>query len=316
MYQLERGIVEAGHQSVVIAAVGSAVSGELISTVAMTDEITEQGREISRKAHLQQIGQVLSQKPIDLIHFHGLDFSSYLPSSRIPKLATLHLPPAWYSPSVFKMPEVRFCCVSEAQADTVPTRERPTVVCNGIDLSVFKSTCERAPYLLWIGRICPEKGTGIALRVAHRLRLPLIVAGPVHPFRTHQQYFTEDVQPLLDNQRQWIGSVGLRDKVKLLSEARCLLIPSFAEETSSLVAMEACSSGLPVIAFRSGALPEVVEHEVTGFIVDDEDQMVLAVERTARISAERCRERAWTRFAASRMVRDYLSLYERILTFA
>lgn len=316
LFRLERGIVEAGHRSIVIAAAGSVVRGELIETPAFGSEISEKDRENSQRIHRGRIEHALCRAPIDLIHFHGLDFSCYLPDCEIAKLVTLHLPVAWYSPSVFKLPNIRYCCVSEAQASTVPKEERPDVVLNGIDTGLFKSTCETRRNLLWLGRICAEKGTHVALRVAHRLQLPLVVAGPVHPFQAHQEYFANEVQPLLDSQRQWIGAASLSEKIELLSRARCLLIPSLVPETSSLVAMEAASSGTPVIAFRSGALPEVVEHGATGFIVDNEDEMASAVECVSVISAERCREQARARFDAVRMVRDYLALYERILTSA
>jgi glycosyltransferase involved in cell wall biosynthesis len=166
---------------------------------------------------------------------------------------------------------------------------------------------------LWIGRICPEKGVHIALEVAHRTGLPAIIAGPVHPFREHQLYFSERVQPLLDDQRQYVGPIGLEQKIELLGQASCLLIPSLVAETSSLVAMEAISSGTPVIAFRSGALPEVIDHGATGFIVDSQDEMVIALERIGDISPDICREVARCRFDSARMVRDYLSLYESLL---
>jgi glycosyltransferase involved in cell wall biosynthesis len=98
-----------------------------------------------------------------------------------------------------------------------------------------------------------------------------------------------------------------------LGQAKCLLIPSLVAETSSLVAMEAMSSGTPVIAFRSGALPEVVQHGVTGFIVDSPHEMAASTEKLDAISPETCREEARTRFDASKMVRDYIKLYDSLL---
>jgi glycosyltransferase involved in cell wall biosynthesis len=122
-------------------------------------------------------------------------------------------------------------------------------------------------------------------------------------------YFSEHVRPLLDDKRTYAGPVGLEQKLELLAGARCLLIPSLVAETSSLVAMEAISSGIPVVAFRSGALPEVVTHEVTGFIVDSQDEMREAVMHVAEISPDVCHETAKARFNASRMVDDYVRLY-------
>jgi len=141
----------------------------------------------------------------------------------------------------------------------------------------------------------------------------LTVAGPVHPFSFHRNYFETEVRPLLDGKRVYVGPVDLEEKAKLLSNARALLIPSLVAETSSLVAMEAASAGTPVVAFRSGALPEVVRHEVTGFITDDLEGMIDAVARIGEISPLRCRQYALRNFSSERMVDDYVKLYRDLL---
>lgn len=309
---LDRGLVRRGHHSVVIAAKGSAVSGELIESAVVESEMTEEVRREAQRAHLRHIETALEQRAIDLIHFHGLDFDRYLPRNRVRKLATLHLPPAWYPEQVFTLPDIQLNCVSRSQASVAPTGKKLPVVLNGIDTAQYElRECTR-DYLLWLGRICPEKGVHMALEVAHRLDLPMIVAGPVHALKYHQTYFSERVEPLLDDKRRYVGAVGLQEKVALLSGARCLLIPSTVAETSSLVAMEALSSGTPVVAFRSGALPEVIDHGISGFIVDSQNEMAAAVKRTGEISPEICRQIAVSRFDARRMVDDYLKLYDSL----
>lgn len=313
LYLLERGLVQAGHESVVIAASESQTSGQLIATPRANSEITDEQRGAAQREHLRCINEALDRCEIDLIHFHGLDFYTYLPASTIPRLATLHLPPDWYPASIFKRPDLHLNCVSQSQANRTPGGTKVSVVQNGVDLQKYQSGRGSRKHLLWMGRICPEKGVHIALEVAHRADLPAIVAGAVHAFRDHQVYFSECVQPLLDGQRQYVGPVGLSEKVELLAQARCVLIPSLVAETSSLVAMEAISAGTPVIAYRSGALPEVVDHGITGFVVDSRDEMVDALKRIDKISPETCRDVARQRFSAKRMVRDYLKLYESIL---
>lgn len=312
LYLLERGVAYAGHACIVIAAQGSQVCGDLIATAAAQGEITDSQRLTAQQEHLRCINAALARYQIDLIHFHGLDFHSYLPAQRVPKLATLHLPPAWYPSSIFDHPELHLCCVSTSQAAVTPSKTTLPVVQNGIDVDKYQAATSSRTHLLWIGRICPEKGAHLALEVAHRARLPAIVAGPVHPFHDHQVYFAKCVQPLLDEQRRYVGPVGLQPKVELLAQAICLLVPSLVAETSSLVAMEAISSGTPVIAYRSGALPEVVDHGTTGFIVDSQDQMLAAIERIGELSPATCRNVAQRRFDAVRMVRDYLKLYESL----
>lgn len=310
LFLLERGLAKAGHRSIVVAARGSRVSGELIETPAADGEMTDEIRRRAQAEHRRAITEALREHEIDLIHFHGLDFYEYVPEEHLPKLATLHLPVAWYPQSIFELPEVTLSYVSQTQAAGLAG----PVICNGVDTERYQGSYEKQEFLLTLGRICPEKGMDAALRVAHRLDLPMIVAGPVHEFETHRKYFCEQVQPLLDERRRYIGPVGIEEKRGLLGTARCLLIASSVSETSSLVAMEAMSAGTPVVALRSGALPEMIEDGVTGFLANSEDEMAEAVERVCEISPEVCRERARTRFSSRRMVADYLGLYRELVS--
>lgn len=309
---LDRSLVQRGHRSFVVAAKGSIVSGELVATPAAQGEITEEVRRTAQIAHRSAIQETLKKYEVDLIHFHGLDFHAYLPQHFMPKLATLHLPLDWYPAEIFQLPGVQFNCVSQMQARTVPCGKQVHMIPNGIDTEKFQADKPHTGPLLWLGRICPEKGVHLALEVAHHLDLPLNVVGPVYAFRDHEAYFREQVKPLLDEQRQWIGPVNFSQKVSLLAQARALLVPSLAAETSSLVAMEAISSGTPVVAFRSGALPEVVEDSVTGFIVGGQAQMAEAIGRLDEISPGMCRTRAVIRFSMERMAAEYIELYRKI----
>jgi glycosyltransferase involved in cell wall biosynthesis len=300
---LERGIVAGGHQSIVVARPGSRVAGDLIESETPAQ-------------HRHAIQCALSNHAIDLIHFHGLDFHEYLPDTKTPMLATLHLPIAAYPAAIFERGAPRnltLNCVSRSQADSAAASRSLCVVQNGIETESYAQTAPGGS-LLWLGRICPEKGVHIALEVAHRLNARLTIAGPVHPYPAHQEYFSRSVQPLLDNQRTYLGPVELQAKSRLLSRAQCLLIPSLVTETSSLVAMEALSSGTPVIAFRAGALPEIVSDGETGFLVDSAEEMARAVSRVNQVSRAHCREQAIARFDSRRMIRDYLALYDRIAT--
>lgn len=310
LWYVERGTVRAGYHSLVIAAKGSSVSGCLLPTLAANHEITDEIRHSAHRAHRKTIESVLATMSVDLIHFHGLDFAEYMPSSGPPMLATLHLPVSWYPKHIFETPGLRVNFVSHSQAASYSSSDEWPVIPNGIDLTRYRPQEKKEDFLMVLARICPEKGIDVALRIAHRLDLDLIVAGPVHPFATHQAYFEEEVKPLLDERRRYIGPVGIEEKVDLLARAKCLLAPSSVAETSSLVAMEAFASGTPVIAFRSGALPEIVENGVTGFVVESEDEMADAVRRIGEISPSACHTAAATRFDANRMLREYLSLYE------
>jgi glycosyltransferase involved in cell wall biosynthesis len=161
-----------------------------------------------------------------------------------------------------------------------------------------------------LSRICPEKGIHLALNAARRARVPLLIAGRVFDFDSHQRYYHRTIVPQLNRTRRFIGAVGPQRKRRLLAAARCVLVPSIAPETSSLVAMEAMACGTPVVAFASGALTEIVENGVTGYLVDSVEEMADAIAASDRIDSAVCRARARSRFSAGRMVAEYVSLYE------
>lgn len=301
---IDRELVEHGHESYVVAASGSKVSGRLLAATASDPSQTDQDRQSAQAEHLAIIEQCLRRQSIDVIHFHGLDFHTYLPPTRVPMLATLHLPIDWYPPSIFDLPNVQLNCVSQTQA---AGRSLP-VIENGVDIRFFSPQGEPDDYLLWLGRICPEKEPHTALRVAHQLSLRLVLAGPVHPFSAHQEYFNQQVRPLLDERRTHVGAVDRKEKRRLLQRARCLVVSSSVAETSSLVSMEALSCGCPVVARSSGALPEVVEHGTTGYVTDSVEEMAEAAQRASRLSRERCRSAAAQRFDSRRMASEYLAL--------
>jgi glycosyltransferase involved in cell wall biosynthesis len=183
---------------------------------------------------------------------------------------------------------------------------------NGINANDFSKSFRKKSYALVLTRICEEKGVHVALRAAHLASTPLIIAGQVYGYLEHSQFYRQEVEPLLDNLRKFIGPATLPVKRRLLAEARCVLVPSVVEETSSLVAMEALASGTPVIAFRRGALPELIRHGETGFVVQDEREMAEAIPCCSRISPEYCRDYAAQHFSAERCVRRYFALYESL----
>ncbi|HEU4415839.1 MAG TPA: glycosyltransferase, partial [Candidatus Angelobacter sp.] len=189
---------------------------------------------------------------------------------------------------------------------------------NGIDIDSFQSrnaapTGERNG-LLWLGRICEEKAPHLALDVAARAGLPITIAGQVYPFSYHQRYFEREIAPRLRQmpEANFVSAPAFELKCNLLRRAQALLITSQAEETSSLVAMEAAACGTPVIAFRRGALPEVVKDHVTGFVVDGLADAVEACGQTRSISNAACAAYARKNFGSAPMSDSYSRLYHRV----
>jgi glycosyltransferase involved in cell wall biosynthesis len=312
---LDQALVKKGHRSIVIAAEESRAQGTLIPAPFTRGTINESKRLWAQKVHKKLLADTIAQYPVDLIHMHSLDFHRYLPERGTPLLATLHLPPDWYPPSVFNLPRRHYYlnCVSDSQRQACP-RSSACVgsIHNGVQVGRFHTAPRRRDYVLSMGRICPEKGFELSLDAARRAKVQMVLAGEITPYETHQEYFRKRIVPLLKDRRKFIGPVGFSRKRTLLAGAKCLLVPSLVAETSSLVAMEAMAAGTPVVAFRSGALPEIVEHGKTGYLVSDSKEMADAIPEAAKLSSSVCRQTARARFSAARMVEQYLELYTQI----
>jgi glycosyltransferase involved in cell wall biosynthesis len=247
---------------------------------------------------------------------HGLDFDHYLPEQPdVPVVVSLHLPLSWYQEEALRpsRPNTHLVCVSKTQcASAAPDVHISAVVPNGVEVADFRSRRRKGSYALILGRICPEKAPHLAIDAAERAHTDVFIAGTVFDYPEHRQYFDTMMRPRLGRNVRFLGAVGGGAKAQLLAGAKCLLIPSQAPETSSLVAMEAIAAGTPVIAWRSGALPEIVADGRTGFIVSSVEEMAYAIRRAAMIPPEACRREAQRRFDSEPMISDYLGLYRRM----
>ena len=314
---VENAAVEAGHGSIVIACEGSAVAGELIAIPRASGTLDENARRAAHAAVREAIARTLKQRNVDLLHFHGIDFHEYMPAWGPPAVVTLHLPPDWYPAAIWqhRRPQTHMHCVSQSQQQRCPEgASLAEVIPNGVDLEAFQPRWHKAGFALMLGRICPEKGFHLGLDAASAAGVPLWMAGEVYAYPEHQRYFAQQVAPRITGwKHRFLGRVGLVRKRRLLRAAKCVLIPSLAPETSSLVAMEAMASGTPVVAFRSGALPEVVEDGRTGFLVNDACDMAAAIDRVGEIDPRECRRVAEARFSAAHSTARYLELYRRVV---
>jgi glycosyltransferase involved in cell wall biosynthesis len=319
---VERAMHARGHDTTVVACAGSRVSGALFATgegADTADQFERRSREQTRLL-LDWLGQGAAER-FDLVHDMSGGFWQHAEGLTIPVMATLHLPPQLYKHADFSViPQgVSFNCVSESQLGEFSSLPRMLGVApNGISVENFSETIiplQARQYFLWLGRICEEKGPHAALDVAHAAGVKLILAGTVYPFLYHQKYFAREIIPRLKragSQAKYVPQPTFAEKVDLIRNARALLITSEVNETSSVVAMEAAACGTPVLAMRRGALPEVVADGVTGFIVEDAEQMTSGLRRVAEIKPEHCREYALKHYSAERMADAYEQLYRKL----
>jgi glycosyltransferase involved in cell wall biosynthesis len=316
---LDAALVRAGHRSIVIAPEGSRCKGELIPLPLPRGPLDAAVQGAGHVKVREALADTLQRVSVDLLHFHGVDFAAYLPAAGPPALATLHLPVHYYpSEALFpRRPGVWLHCVSESQQRDCPPNVllRPPVP-NGVDLETLRPVAQKREFALLLGRICPEKSFHEALDAAKEAGVPVVLAGKVFPYPQHQQYFREQIEPRLGPGARFVGPVGMERKRRLLAEARCLIVSSRVPETSSLVSMEALASGTPVVAFRTGALPEIVRQGRTGLLVSTVAEMAQALREVETIDPDECRRDAEQRFSVGIMVERYFALYRQIVTQA
>ena len=315
---VDRALRAAGHRSIVVAQEGSAVAGALRPVPRPAGALDDAARARAQADTARAVAEALRAERVDALHMHGIDFHAYLPPPGPPALVTLHLPPSWYPAEALRPPRPGTWLhgVSASQhAALLDERTEPLLppVPNGVPVEALGAARHaRRSFALALGRVCPEKGQHLALEAARAAGVPLLIGGAVYPYEAHERYFAREVAPLLDRRRRFLGPVVFARKRRLLAAARCVLVPSTAPETSSLVAMEAAACGTPVVAFPSGALPEVVEHGRTGFLVPDAAAMAEAIGRVGALDPEGIRRVARERFSDERMAGEYLALFRRL----
>ena len=234
---------------------------------------------------------------------HGFDFYEFIPKGDIPLLATLHLPPQWYVNWIYynQRPNFFLNCVSQCQRLAVKeSRLVVRTIPNGVQVpELHPLPPNQRKGAVMLGRICPDKGVHLGIAAAHRAGIPLAIAGRTFGYPEHLHYFENQIQPALNGSVRYLGPVAGKEKIELLASSKCLLVPSVAPETSSLVSMEALACGTPVIAMRSGALPEIIEHGKTGFIVDSVENMADAIAHIDEIDPITCWKTALRSFSVT-----------------
>jgi glycosyltransferase involved in cell wall biosynthesis len=270
--------------------------------------------------HMSMLEQVRRRADeFDILHFH-LDYFPFSTFSRqsTPFITTMHgrldLPEHQIVFDAFDA--VPVISISDAQRGPVPQARWVKTVHHGLPSRLLTPRPAQPGYLAFLGRIAPEKAVDRAIRIAVRSGQPLKIAAKVD--RVDREYFEQEIVPLLDQPGiEYIGEIGDAEKSEFLSGASALLMPIDWPEPFGLVMIEAMACGTPVVAYRSGSVPEVVEQGVTGYVVDGEDEAVDAVKNHVwRLGRDKVRARFEQRFTARRMAEDYVRIYRSMVSRA
>ena len=265
--------------------------------------------------HVAMVARVAEDADaFDVVHFH-LDYVHFpvVRSAHLRALTTQHgrLDIPDLQPLFDEFGDMALASISDAQRRPLACAHWVGTVHHGLPPGSLAPGDGSGGYLAFLGRVSPEKGLDRAIRIARRAGLPLRIAAKIE--KLDQPYYETVIRPMLDEPGiEFVGEIRQAEKAGFLGNAVALLFPIAWPEPFGLVQIEAMACGTPVVAFRHGSVPEIVEPGVTGAIVDDEDAAVDAIAAVVALDRGRIRSRFEERFSAERMARDYVSLYESL----
>ncbi|MDB5224510.1 MAG: hypothetical protein JWO43_132 [Candidatus Adlerbacteria bacterium] len=253
------------------------------------------------------------QDEFDIIHDHTAPMS--LPAANIattPVVATMHGAFNRTNRKLFQtLRGPSIVTISQSQVYAAPDINHAGTVYNGLSMEHYPFSDTHDDYMLYVGRISMEKGVHFAIEVAEQLDMKLIIAAKVDP--QDQNYFKTYIEPRLSDRIRWIGEVDEAERNQLMSKAKCFLHPVTFREPFGLTLIEAGACGCPVVAFDRGSIPEIIKTGITGFVVDDVEAMIDAVNAIAQIDRAACRAHVLENFSAKKMTDGYEEIYKKLL---
>jgi glycosyltransferase involved in cell wall biosynthesis len=313
---LTEQLVKNGHEVTLFASGDSVTSAELIAVCERSLRLhSEKSDHLAQ--HFIQLDEVISSRSkFDVVHFH-IDFLHF-PASKLlhyHHVTTLHgcLDQEGLPQLYKRYNQLPVISISNSQRTPVPDADWIANVYHGLPVDLFKPAYNRGSYLAFLGRISPEKGIEYAIEAAKQLNIPLKVAAKIDA--NDKVYFDTKVHALLNHPLiEFLGEINDNEKQDFLSNAIALLFPVNWSEPFGLVLIESIACGTPVIAFRNGSVPEIIDEGITGYIVESVDEMVSAVKKIDRISRSGCRKRFEARFTSEIMVKNYEQVYNMLLS--
>lgn len=309
-------LIRQGHDLTLFASGDSLTKGELVAGSDQALRLDSQTKD--PLAHqVFQLEQVLQQADaFDIIHFH-IDYLHFpiFRRQKTPSVTTFHgrldIPDLNRLFSEFADQPV--ISISNSQRQPFPHMNWQGTVYHGIPLDLYRPGQGKGNYLAFLGRICPEKRVDRAIEIAKHVNMKIKIAAKVD--NADREYMETKIRPMLDDHLvDFVGEFSREEKQNFLGDAYALLFPIDWPEPFGLVMIEAMACGTPVIAYRAGSVPEVIDPGVTGFIVESTEEAIRALEKVQYFDRKRCRETFERRFASGRMALEYLKIYEHMLT--
>ena len=325
--ELVHGLAERGHEVTVFCSGESTIAGPNITRVETspypTREHPDENREWERKQLLTAINH---QHDFDVIHLNYEPIAcrfdvngslvNLLDSFEVPVALTFHnttdiAANISYYKNTLSLHRHTMIFVSENQRRRVAFFPKTHIIYNALPIGDFPLETQKENYLLFLGRVTPSKGLPEAIAVAQKTDTPLFIIAKVDP--ADHDYYEKEIKSHIDGKLiHYLGEADFPGKVAYLKKARCLLFPIRWEEPFGLVMVEALACGTPVIAFRRGSVPEIIQDGVNGYIVGTVEEMAAAVKKIGLISSLACRKSVETQFDNKRMVSEYENLFKKL----
>lgn len=312
---LTEELVRRGHQVTLFASADSRTGAELVPVVPRALRLDPDVRDATPYNAMLLDTAFRHAHRFDVMHFH-IELIHYplFRSLADRVVTTLHgrLDLHDLIPFYTAFPDLPLVSISDSQRNPMPPANWAATIHHGMPRDVHRIGPGDGGYVVFLGRICPEKGPDEAIAIAEMAKMPLRIAAKVD--KIDRPYFEEHFKPLLSSRwAEFIGEIGETEKTGLLGHATALLMPICWPEPFGLVMIEAMACGTPVIAYPCGAVLEIVEHGVTGFIVNNAAEAAEAVRKAQHLDRKRIRAEFEARFTVERMTDDYLTVYEALV---
>ncbi|MFN2490411.1 MAG: glycosyltransferase family 4 protein [Actinomycetota bacterium] len=309
IFWLVEGLTKRGHDVTLVGADDSDTSARYVRTYekAPSERLGEPFPEV---VHAAAVGGTLRDGRFDVVHDNSLAGPLLAFGRSTPTVVTAHGPVDGEIGEYYRLLRevVAMVAISDAQRRIAPDLSWVATVYNCIPVEQYPMQEDKEDFLVWLGRMNPEKAPHLAIDAARRVGMRIVLAGKCSE-PAEERYFEAEIAPRLGDGVEWTGEADTERKKDLLCRARCFVFPIRWEEPFGIVMVEAMACGTPVVALRAGSVPEVVVDGVTGFVCDSPEELPGAIERIGEIDPSACRDHVVERFGVDAMVAGYEEVY-------